>query len=756
MINHFIPSQRREEEIPLERYLDPMPGNVVSRYIEAYSHPGGMILDPFCQTAVVVEEAVRKGRSALAAHFSPLNVLMARATLSLPPPEEIDAATTRLGDAPKLGASLREHITQLYVTSCHRCRNPVVADHFAWDRERGLPVEKGYLCPHCEAQGDFPVEESDLESLAKVEERGVHYWYLLDRLASPDEEGRELAQSLLELYTPRNLYALVNLSMKVEALFSGSPILETLQLILLICLDTCRKLEGEGRARLRPPWSFRERNVWHAFEEAYIQLRSLSSKSRLSDNVPPSTEAIVKRSIRDLTSGLERESLELVITAPPPLDRPFWALSYLWTGWLLGKEETTVFKLLLRPRSLDWSWYQRATAATMRHLVPLLRPEGRIVFILGRGELPQAERLILAGAEVGLQLEGLFLQPCEPSTTVLLQKERANSYRLSLVKNRPPKKLPSAPSLASRMRRSAFEACRKLLRERGDPLLFEWLHAAILKRWSEKDLLRQATLLEGVSLAQFAAEQMEEALKKSLDGGNFILLDETGEIREDAEADWNSSLWWLKEAPPPSSLGDQVEKVTSQLLQEEKGFQQVREEVYSFFPGLLTPDPGLVEEALRSYGQGSPEGWRLRPPEGGREEMIALLLRLGERLGFQAWAGAKLPRYADVAWRDGEISYLFLIRQRVSLGELCRLMEKGAKARHLILIPDERASLLRLRLEASPLIRKRLMVSYWDFLKFGHLRSVAVQEEVDRHDLKKIVGLLPPIESAEAQLPLFP
>ncbi len=747
MIDHFIPSQGREEEIPLERYLDPMPRNVVSRYIEAYSRPGGMILDPFCQTAVVIEEAVRKGRSALAAHFSPLNVLIAQGTFRLPPPEEIDAATTRLGDAPKLGTSLREHITQLYATSCHRCRNPVVADHFVWDRERGLPVEKRYRCPHCEAQGDFPIEESDLETLAKIEERGVHYWYLLDRLASPGEEERELAQSLLELYTPRNLYALVNLSMKVEALFSGSPILETLQLILLICLDRCRKLGGEGRARLRPPRSFRERNVWHAFEEAYTQLRSLSSKSSLSGNVPPPTEAIVKRSIRGLASGLERESLELVITAPPPLDRPFWALSYLWTGWLLGKEETAVFKPFLRPRSLDWSWYQRATAAAMRYLVRLLRPEGRIVFILERGELPQAERLVLAGAEVGLQLEGLFLQPCD--TSALLRKERASRYRLTLVKNRSPKKSPSAPGLASQMRRSAFEACRKLLRERGGPLLLEWLHAAMLKRWSEEDLLRQATFLEGVSLAQFAAEQMEETLRESLDTGNFILLDERGEIREDAEADWNSSLWWLKEAPSPSPIGDQVEEATCQLLQEVEGFQQVREEVYSLFPGLLTPDPGLVEEALHSYGQGSPS-------EEVREEMIALLLRLGERLGFQAWAGARSPRYADAAWREGETSYLFLIRQKVSLGDLCRWVEEGPKTRHLILIPDERASLLRLRLEGSPLIRKRLIESDWDFVKFGHLRSVAAQEEVDRHDLKKIVGLLPPIESAEAQLPLFP
>jgi hypothetical protein len=285
-------------------------------------------------------------------------------------------------------------------------------------------------------------------------------------------------------------------------------------------------------------------------------------------------------------------------------------------------------------------------------------------------------------------------------------------------------------------------------------LLFEWLHAAILKRWSEEDFLRQATLLEGVSPAQFITEQMEEALKESQE--KFIFLDEKGEIREDEEADWNTSLWWLKEAPPPSPLGDQVEEVTSQLLQGVKGFQEVREEVYSLFPGLLTPDPGLVEEALYSYGQGSPEAWRLRPPEEVREEMIALLLRLGERLGFQTWSGANLPHCADVAWRDEETSYLFLIRHSVSLRDLSRWMEEGPKARYLILIPDERASLLRLRLETSPLIRKRLGESGWDFVKFGHLRSVAAQEEVDRHDLKKIVGLLPHIESAEAQLPLFP
>jgi hypothetical protein len=43
----------------------------------------------------------------------------------------------------------------------------------------------------------------------------------------------------------------------------------------------------------------------------------------------------------------------------------------------------------------------------------------------------------------------------------------------------------------------------------------------------------------------------------------------------------------------------------------------------------------------------------------------------------------------------------------------------------------------------------------WQIVKYCHLAWLAEIEEIDRHDLKKIIGLKPIIEQPEAQIPLF-
>jgi hypothetical protein len=43
----------------------------------------------------------------------------------------------------------------------------------------------------------------------------------------------------------------------------------------------------------------------------------------------------------------------------------------------------------------------------------------------------------------------------------------------------------------------------------------------------------------------------------------------------------------------------------------------------------------------------------------------------------------------------------------------------------------------------------------WTFIKLDHLRSLAAKDPLTRHDLKAVVGLVPPVESGQGQLPLF-
>jgi hypothetical protein len=135
-IKHFVPGQKEPGGSPLERYLQFLPGNVVSEYVAAYSEPGGLVVDPFAQTGTLPLKSVTQGKRAIASNFNPINTLLVRGLLTLPSPQEMDAATTRLGDSLKRGVPLRERINQLYATTCSRCLLPVSAQYFVWDAQR--------------------------------------------------------------------------------------------------------------------------------------------------------------------------------------------------------------------------------------------------------------------------------------------------------------------------------------------------------------------------------------------------------------------------------------------------------------------------------------------------------------------------------------------------------------------------------------------------------------------------------------------
>ena len=219
-ITCFVPGKAIEAGGLLAHYLQPMPAGVATAYLEAYTSPGQIVLDPFCQSPALVAEVAGAGRKVIAVNFNHILAWLVRGQLSWPEPQELDAAITRLGDSLKLEVPLREHLDNLYAISCPQCHRPTIADYFLWDREAGAPVEKGYRCPACGSAGQAPVEPGEREALSRLEKRGFHYHYVLDRLAPPGDEGRKTGQKLLDLYTPRNLYALTNLLIKIETLFA--------------------------------------------------------------------------------------------------------------------------------------------------------------------------------------------------------------------------------------------------------------------------------------------------------------------------------------------------------------------------------------------------------------------------------------------------------------------------------------------------------------------------------------------------------
>jgi hypothetical protein len=237
--------------------------------------------------------------------------------LSPPEPDELKAAVTRLGDSLKRGVPLREHLNQLYRTQCPTCNQQAVADYFIWSREPADPRQKWVDCTACGQAGLAAVDKNDMVVLDEVETRGLHYWYLLDRVAPPrqapaGDKARAHAETLLELYTPRALYAIADLLMKIEATFD-EEVRGHLKAVLLTCLEVASNLyrpdtrPGDAPPRLAvdklyPPRRFIERNVWQLFETS-VENMAASAALRAAlplqpdlhwvTRVPSSTQGLV-------------------------------------------------------------------------------------------------------------------------------------------------------------------------------------------------------------------------------------------------------------------------------------------------------------------------------------------------------------------------------------------------------------------------------------------------------------------------------
>jgi hypothetical protein len=758
-IDYFVPGEPGEDEEIVSWLRWPIPIGVTQAYVEAYTEPGEGVLVPYCQGPAVVRETMALGRQALALNYDPLLMLVVQTALSPVPARELDTAVARLGDSPKQGVPLRRYLADLYATTCPACLRPAVADYFIWDREQGAPVAKHLRCPACAWDGRTAVEREDRERLAGIPARGMQYHYVLDRVA-PRPEADTLPirmEPLLELYSPRNLYALAEITLKIESLFSAGPLHRALKALLLDCLDRCSSmvpLPGSTvrRRGLSRPGRFLERNVWLAFEEAVTRLRATTGGMvpRLADTLEAFQTSGEKWAgfvgqglVRDLVRALPPRSIRLILTSPPALDSAAWSLSYLWGAWLLGAEAVAPLRPLLRQRTPDPVWYARVMAGSFSALADLLRDDGRLVLILSGQRPTVVEALLLAASSARLGVASLV--------------QSGADYRLELAPTFSPPTHISAAPVPAQIQQAAVEAAVETIRLRGEPVPRPTLHAAIQRRLAEQGLLARVLQAEGEgpSPLDLVAEQVEAGLEDPA----FVQL---------AGGEGGEELWWLAEpsamAPP---LCNRVEAAAYQVLQDDVTLaeREFASAIYARFPGLLTPAPALVALVLRTYGhEETPGCWQLRPEDlpqvrqAGRQAMIEHLLALGQRLGYQA----EPEEPFDVAWRQGEqVQAVFVVRWQAALGEALQVSDSliagewAEGARRYLVIPGGRAALMNYKLAHHPLWQQAVNEAAWRFIKYRHVRQLVSQPEVDEYALQTIVGLDPIVEREQVQLPLF-
>jgi hypothetical protein len=175
------------------------------------------------------------------------------------------------------------------------------------------------------------------------------------------------------------------------------------------------------------------------------------------------------------------------------------------------------------------------------------------------------------------------------------------------------------------------------------------------------------------------------------------------------------------------------------------------------------------------------------------DRIIALLADVGHNLGMSVWIGKRqqdrrvggrpLADRLDtaeheihlplIAWApDGELervdcawyvrrkaSFLFEVEWTAMLGEPvltrhARYPEEDKVVRFLV-IPPERADLVKVKLARSPLLRKAIEERNWHFIKWNHLVEFAARPEATLADLEPYLGLDAIADTVGEQLPLF-
>ncbi len=505
--------------------------------------------------------------------------------------------------------------------------------------------------------------------------------YLELRARFPVLDGRdELVAELLDLFTPRNLYALHAIGSKIDSEIRDAGTAASMRLALAACLLPASRLNGyPGRVaslriaagHVRQPASRhqREMNVWRAFEQAFADVRAAigtlprdRQEARFAADYGElggmgAANVLWLRSRAAVVGQyVPADGVDFVLSAPPvsaTIDE--LSYEYLATSWVLGREAAETLRL--EPIFGGGTQGPGAETTALRHglvsAVGALKPGGWCSLLLDGADTDRLLASALTAVSAGLELvdvihressrvgDGVVLHLRKPSAEDRLRQAVTPSpLRLGVERGHL-----TYPELASAIDRAAVA----LLRDRGEPAGLLRMVASIVAELGHSGLLRR--------LAAARAADDEEPREERIEGGGPQMLSSL--VHEELWRDDHPSLvrlgdesrpsWWLREPElAERPLADRVEWAVWSILStagriDEQGFL---ERIYRLFPGLQAPDEDLVRACLAAYvAPGELGSLGTNDDAAGRADdharVIATLVDYAHRLGLRAWVASR-------------------------------------------------------------------------------------------------------------------
>jgi hypothetical protein len=346
---------------------------------------------------------------------------------------------------------------------------------------------------------------------------------------------------------------------------------------------------------------------------------------------------------------------------------------------------------------------------------------------------------VIAAEAGGFELDGIALRPEEGQAQILWRRAPGVLDRAG----------DKTGSPASAMAEDAAQAARDYLSARAEPAAYLTLFSAAISALIQSGALREfrngspGTPLSPAETHNRLQDILEDAFSYRR---GFLRF---GASQKSSEA----GQWWLRDyllegqgENTAIPLADRVEiaLVNNLLKKPGRSFFEIDAALCEDFPGLFTPDAGLIRVCLTSYGEQQPietGGWVLRPqddPKSRRAELkssLQALKHIAKRLGYQTKGRTPL------LWTDanGEIKMAWYVQASAVVGKTI-LANPHPSEKSLIALPDIRANLLAYKTRKDPRLQQRISEG-WRFINIRQLNWLAEHPSLTLKSLEEQLTL---------------
>ena len=681
-ITHALVEETRPPIYTAMKYWGKKPHNIWNQYISTYVPQGGVILDPFCGSAMSAFEAVKAGRRCIAFDLNPLSAFIVDVTLSNFEQSKFHQSAMDL--IKKIEA---DNVYQTFFRSKSRFSDEWVDVHcFKWEADAlvslGLQKTPSHLSDERKNQKSRtpPYYESrpnakDIKAAREMAAIKIPFYHPNEPFHhSPSFSANFIrcigGNNFGNLWTPRNLYVLAKIFNEIISL-PQNDLQKQLLCGFVQSAHLCTKMSVPRRAAANRPFSTSwgrsayicaarkmEMNALHVFKSSCLGKQSVESLLTAAAHYVGKPTKTVKvshahkmknnRTAFDIKYGtvdanlladyVPDKSVDFVITDPPYGDLvQYLDLSSIWLNWLKHWDSSFApdydAEITIKTGMIEEQDYYRRFSNALENIARALKDDGYAVFTFHHKKINIWNLFLRALDDAGLVVVRVIHQYNRRSGEAAVANPYGTSATDFYIQCR--KRKDGAPALVNRnFADFVVAAAIKVISMRNEPTPYQLLESGILVQ---------------VSQGGFTLDGFNKNIEE-------ILRTKEGEIFTVEKNPTNKAgdYWWLSDPAkhityPDIPLRRRVDEVLVNLFRRRAvvTFDDVLSEIFPKFINGLTPDVRNLNHTLNRYATKAGGKWKVLSASQIEEEIsrhteaLKKLAKIGQKAGFSVFIGKR-------------------------------------------------------------------------------------------------------------------